>query len=274
LQSLSRIDEAESAYREAIRVAPSFIVPWIRLGDLLQSAARYNEAQAAYRELIRIDPSLSPAWIYLGNLLADHLTDLTEARVAYHRAEELGEVRLARGNLLWLELSAGDRESAQALRALVANSPLDEGAFPPIAFRLIDSGLALLAGDIPRALFQFGDALGRDGGVPQGFFDDQLRLLRLFAKHGAGERLLAWLDETGLGEQIAPIRSAFDAYVHGERKLSDVNPETRGAAKKIYDWLTSNKSKAAVGPMWPGPGTSELDRPKRKTRLGRPPRRT
>ena len=40
-----------------------------------------------------------------------------------------------------------------------------------------------------------------------------------------------------LSDRYWPIRVAFDAYLHGEARLMDVNPEVRSAAKRIFDWL-------------------------------------
>jgi hypothetical protein len=53
---------------------------------------------------------------------------------------------------------------------------------------------------------------------------------------------------------------AFDAYLHGEAKLMDVNPEVRGAAKRIYDWLDS--ARRAQTTMISESG--KVSRPKRK----------
>jgi len=63
------------------------------------------------------------------------------------------------------------------------------------------------------------------------------RLLRLAAARGYGDKLLTWFDEQGHADRYWPLRVAFDAYLHGAAKLMDVNPEVRGAAKRIYDWL-------------------------------------
>jgi tetratricopeptide (TPR) repeat protein/DNA-binding transcriptional ArsR family regulator len=257
---LARYDEAEAAYREAIRIDPAFAWPWNNLGNLLQDRlARYDEAEAAYREAIRIDLSGGGSWISVGNLLADHRGDPAQARAAYREAEQKGQAAMAQANLLWLELAEGRGDAARELRARFVAAAPGQPPFAPEGLLLIDSGLALIAGNVDEALHRLADALRSDGGVPPEFFDDLLRLLRLFAKHGTGVRLLAWLDETGLGETIAPVRAAFDAYLHDERKLLNVNPETRGAARRIYRWLTSNR-RERDGPLWPGPGTSELDR--------------
>jgi hypothetical protein len=73
-----------------------------------------------------------------------------------------------------------------------------------------------------------------------------LRVLRLAAARGYGDKLLAWLDEQGYADHYWPLRVAFDAYLHGEAKLMDVNPEVRGAAKRIYDWLDSARRTQAA----------------------------
>lgn len=64
-----------------------------------------------------------------------------------------------------------------------------------------------------------------------------LLVLRLAARRGLGDKLLAWLDERGLGDRYWPLRAAFDAYLHGEERLLDVNPEVRGAARHLFDQL-------------------------------------
>jgi hypothetical protein len=75
---------------------------------------------------------------------------------------------------------------------------------------------------------------------------DLLRLLRLAAARGYGDKLLAWLDEKGHADHYWPLRVAFDAYLHGEAKLMDVNPEVRSAAKRIYNWLDSARRAQAT----------------------------
>lgn len=49
-----------------------------------------------------------------------------------------------------------------------------------------------------------------------------------------GEKLLSWFDESGVGERYWPLRAGFEAYLYGEAKLRDVNPEVRAAANRIY----------------------------------------
>jgi tetratricopeptide (TPR) repeat protein len=272
---LKRYDEAEAAYREAIRLDPSDVYAWDNLGDTLEELKRYEEAEAAHREAIRLDPSYVDAWNSLGNLLADHLGQADAARDAYRRADAPGERAVPRANLAWLELTGGRLDAARESRqALADKSPsADTDELDPIAYDLLDSGIALVAGDVDQALTHLSQALERAGGVPAEHFDDLERLLRLFAKHRAGERLLEWFDETGLGDRYAPVRVGFAAYLRGPRTLLDVNPEVRGAAEEIYRWLAgADGEKGDNKPLWPGPGRSELDAAKapRKKKAKKP----
>jgi hypothetical protein len=74
------------------------------------------------------------------------------------------------------------------------------------------------------------------------FYDDLLRILRLAKGRGYGDRLLTFLTESNLADRHWPLYAAFDAYLHGEAKLRDINPEVRGAAKRIFDWLIAEAS--------------------------------
>jgi hypothetical protein len=69
----------------------------------------------------------------------------------------------------------------------------------------------------------------------QGFFDLFLRICR---KEGLGAQLLGFLAVKGLHDKYWPFYCAFDAYVHGERRLLDVNPEVRRAARRIFNRLS------------------------------------
>jgi Flp pilus assembly protein TadD len=88
---LGRYDEAELIYRRAIEIDPTYPYPWNNLGRLLQNhLARYNEAELAYRTAIAFDPNDARPWTNLGDLLADHLHRYDEAEAAYQKGVELG----------------------------------------------------------------------------------------------------------------------------------------------------------------------------------------
>lgn len=74
------------------------------------------------------------------------------------------------------------------------------------------------------------DVLGKCQGLT-------ILFLRLTSERGHGDRLLDWMDKSGIGDRYWAWRAAFNAYRHGEAKLMDVNPEVRDAATATYRWL-------------------------------------
>ncbi|MCK7582477.1 MAG: tetratricopeptide repeat protein [Chromatiales bacterium] len=266
---LARYEEAEAAYRQAIALDSNDASPWNNLGILLQHhLARYEEAEATYRQAIALDSNTprpgitwayccnttSPAtrkprpltakrlhwipmtpspWNNLGILLQDHLARYEEAEAAYQRALDLGLTpKNPQANLLFPYYTQPERSEAESLfDNLVERLPSPDAillrAFRALAmdnFGEATQALAMaLAGNSAALLMNYG----------------VLRVLRLAAARGYGDKLLAWLDEQGYTDHYWPLRAAFDAYLHGEAKLMDVNLKQRGAAKRIYDWLAS-----------------------------------
>ena len=55
LKALRRSAEAETAYREALRLQPDFADAWYNLGNLYVAAGRLGEAAAAYAEVVKLD---------------------------------------------------------------------------------------------------------------------------------------------------------------------------------------------------------------------------
>jgi tetratricopeptide (TPR) repeat protein len=85
LAYLDRYAEAETAYREAIRTDPDHATAHYGLGNALINLDRYAEAETAYREAIRINPDYATAHYELGNALFD-LDRYAEAETAYREA--------------------------------------------------------------------------------------------------------------------------------------------------------------------------------------------
>jgi tetratricopeptide (TPR) repeat protein len=120
---LSRYDEAETAYRQAIALDSNFALPWYHLGLLLKDhLARYDEAETAYRQAIALDSNDVWLWNNLGNLLKDHLARYNDAEAAYRQAIALdsNDVWLWNnlGNLLKDHLARHEEAEAAYLRAL------------------------------------------------------------------------------------------------------------------------------------------------------------
>ncbi|MCP5353288.1 MAG: tetratricopeptide repeat protein [Chromatiales bacterium] len=232
---LNRPDDAEQAYRRAIEIDPEFAPPWNNLGNLLMDDLnRPEEAEQAYRRAIEIDPEFAPPWNGLGSLLADHRNRPDEAEQAYRRAIEIDPGYTApMVNLAFLLATQPARQAE--LDALLSDL-LPQ--LPPYAAALLSAYLALAQDNFGAAAAQFGAALdSEDPALFSTHQDDVLRVLRLAAARGYGDRLLTWLDDHGLGDRYWPLRAAFDAYLHGEDRLLDVNPEVRTAAKRLLAWL-------------------------------------
>ncbi|HSK40086.1 MAG TPA: AAA family ATPase, partial [Arenibaculum sp.] len=204
------------------------------------AAWRHAETEAELRETVRLAPKRVRAWIALGNLLADHLRRPEEAESAYLRACEIGgkEVATARRGLIWLYLDAKRGDEARALRR-------DLSRLEPAGLHLLDAAIELAQDNFGAATRHLDAALRLDPNAPgEPCFDDLLRLLRRFERHGYAERLAAWFEETGHADRHAPTHAAFAAHIRGERMLLDVSPEVRQPAERIYAWLAGHLSPA------------------------------
>lgn len=208
----------------------------ISKGQALASLGDFNESIVAYRHAIRLRFDSWNAWMSLGNVLADHLGDSAEAEMAYREAiRHSGTNQMPRGNLIWLQISLERLEEARALRHVLSD-------IDTIGLALIDCALAIGADNLGSALKHLDAALRSDEAkLASTYFDDFLRLLRLFRARGFGERLIAWFEETGHADRRAPVFAALVAFIRGERFLRDVNPEVRSPAEKVLRWLTSQR---------------------------------
>lgn len=114
---LHRYEEAEDAYRRAIQLNGKYAIPWNGLGNLLQDyLQRYEEAEAAYRRAIELDEKNAKPWSGLGNLLQVHMQRYAEAETAYRRAIELDKKDLGSWNNLGNLLQDVQRyEEAEAI---------------------------------------------------------------------------------------------------------------------------------------------------------------
>ncbi len=212
---------------------------------VLGQLGRAEEALAVYDDLIaRIGVSEAPALQEVlaraldgkGRLLADRLGRSAEAEAAYHHGLSFApEDEMLRANLAWLLLETGRARDAEQLIAELST-------LAPEGRALLDAGREIAADNFGSGVAHLCKALETQ--LEQGespFFEDLLRLLRLAAARGFGERLLEWFKESGNADRYAPVYGALVAKVRGEQYLRDLNPEVRRFAEKFYDFLSRPK---------------------------------
>lgn len=126
LRESNDLPDAESAYRQAIILAPDDPWPWNGLGNLLAGILdRSTEAEGAYRKAIELSPSSVAPWNGLANLLADKLGRPTEAEEAYCKAIEQNPANAALWNNLGALLSDKLNRPTEAESALRKAIELD-----------------------------------------------------------------------------------------------------------------------------------------------------
>jgi Flp pilus assembly protein TadD len=237
---LERYAEAEAAFRKAIEIDPTQAFAWDNLGRLLAGPLeRYAEAEAAFRKAIEIDSEDAGPWISLGNLLADHLFHPDEAEKAYSTAMRIDPRNtLALANLAYLLLrQEGRRADAEtSYQAAIA-------ALPPHGAGLLRAFYALAVDNFGTATAELRSVLKESHAeLFTVFRDDLLRILQFAAERGNGDKLLAWLKSSDFSDRYWPLRVAFEAYLHGEDRLMDVNPEVRSGARLLLAEMTRRPS--------------------------------
>ncbi len=170
-----RLDEAITAYREAVAANPDFADGYNNLGLALAERRDFDAAVAAFRRAIALDPNLAAARNNLGNALRA-LGETDQALAAYRAAADgAGADAVAHNNLGVALEERGDLDAArEAIERAVALAPdyadarnnlgnllrhlgrLDE------AIALYRAGLALRPDDAGM-LCNLGGALGERG---------------------------------------------------------------------------------------------------------------
>jgi tetratricopeptide (TPR) repeat protein len=277
LVQLGRREDAIAAYDEVIgrfgasdqsalqeQVAEALFFKGISLGQL----GRPEDAIAAFDMVIGqfgaadqsdLQEQLDRALSWKGHVLHDDLGDLEGAEAAWRRAREM-DIPFSGGTyfLVWLLLSQARLDDAEAMRPVPDPERLD-----PVDALLIDAGFALARDNLGTALEHLATALDAGLDREHGSIHDLLPFLRLAEARGYGDKLIAWFETSGNADRYAPVHAAFVAYVKGEERLRDVNPEVRAPAKDLYEKLDKPRLARA----------KREGRPQEAPTAGRKPRR-
>lgn len=97
LQLAGESEEAADALATAHRLAPDFLPAIILLGDALLHLGRFDEAETRYRDALRVHPACGDAWRGLSNIKTRPLTDADGAalRAQLARADLREDDRIA-----------------------------------------------------------------------------------------------------------------------------------------------------------------------------------
>jgi tetratricopeptide (TPR) repeat protein len=257
---IARFDEApEPALREEVAKA------LFNKGSTLDDMGEWNAAiEAAEKSVAMIGTLDEERASSIQSLAARGLGDrLIDRRENYARAEpllvEAGNAfpEASRLSLAWLYLLDGRPAEATRARTVLEGISLPERA-------LLDAGLALASDDFGVATRHLAAALGDDPLAAASEHERDLeRLLRLAERRGHGERLIAWFEESGFADRLAPVHAAFIGYVRGERTLLDVNPEVRWPAQILYDRLDAPRRYRRANAPGPAPAKRGRGRPRK-----------
>jgi hypothetical protein len=122
LSTLGRQDEAEAAYREALRLRPDFADAYNNLGNALHALGRPDEAEASLREALRLRPDNAVAHVNFG-IVVEALGRLEDAAASYREALRLRPDFPEALNHLGISLFHRPDEAVACLRRLVAVQP-------------------------------------------------------------------------------------------------------------------------------------------------------
>lgn len=108
LEKTGSLTRAEFYYRHSLALSPDLATVHLNLANLLASLKRFDEAEASYRKALSLEPNSAIAWSNLGVLYACMQRD-QEAEQCHLKAMELdSQYAPARFNLSYLFLRRGD----------------------------------------------------------------------------------------------------------------------------------------------------------------------
>ena len=270
---LERYEEAEAAYYNALDREPSQAPLWANFGELMQlDVKRQDEAKDAFRRAVLLNPTPAGPWLDLGLTLA--ALESSQGAVDVFRrfavAESMDGSDWGRQGLVLFLYFDRREEAARAFEQALKFNPGEMQARRDLLVmhlvaqgtgQAIDDEFDAVVADLPpygTALFKALRAMGRENfgeaseafhaallaedpeifGVFIGVF---VAFMRLVVAKGYGNKLIRYFEEQGAEDRFWPILGALDAFTNGEERLSDLNPEVRGAATKIYALLQMPK---------------------------------
>ena len=127
---LRRYDDAVTSSRQALRINPEDAVTWDNLGITFYNLKRYDDAIASYREAVRINPAFAAAWNNLG-VANDEYKHYDNAITAFREAVRIDPDLAAAWSNLGLAYHHLNRydDAIAAYRQSLRINPEDEDAW-------------------------------------------------------------------------------------------------------------------------------------------------
>lgn len=258
LEHPERSDEAEIACRKVIELSPTQPSAWGRLGALLaMQPGRINDAESSFRKAIELNTNEFLSWFGLGVALAAQPQRMDEAEAALQKAIELEPgIGVAHGYLGLILTEKGELDAAEAAlqRAITLGTEL-RTFWRTLLKRVHARRDAAKAANVlnfdqaTEVLLQLESMLAMVDDIPntavtQPFVEDFLA--PLLANRTQAASVLGLLHGLGYDRHARPLLLAFEAAVEDKPDLLDVlEPETRNAAKRMYERLTKAAQRKA-----------------------------
>lgn len=236
LAAVGELEQAKRVLRHCLQLNGRFYLASIALGDIFTEEGKLVEAEHQYRFAGSVAPKSDTESLHASAFFVGYIVEHFDRSIRLYK-------RL-------LNINANDfvaKSNLLILQHFVPQGTLELDADDEMLRRHSLHGKALI-----RALLatQTGDRATAIGQITTIFAGDEdqifetyrgflLLLLREAARQHWGDLLLRMLDETGAGERHWPLRAGYEAYLYGEERLLDVNPEVRTAATKILRLLKS-----------------------------------
>jgi tetratricopeptide (TPR) repeat protein len=234
LQAAGDPEHAKDLYRTCLQLNRRFYLAAIALGDLLTEEGNLAEAEYQYRYAGSVAPKTDTEGLHASAFFVGYIVEHFDRSIRLYK--RLLNIKpddfVARSNLAVLEYF-----NSQAQLPLAIDDDLIE-QHSASGQNLIRALHAMRVGERGRAIAHVGAIFdGNEDGIFETYRGFLLLMFREAARQRWGDLLLRLLDETGASDRHWPLRAGYEAYLFGEERLLDVNPEVRTAAEKILRLL-------------------------------------
>lgn len=236
LRTIGEFEDAKRILKKCLKLNGRFYLAAIALGDILTEEGNLVEAEHQYRFAGSIAPRTDTEALHASAFFVGYIVEHFERSIRlYKRLLNIApDDWVAKSNLVVLEHFAVQG---------TLNVELDEhllAQHEPHGQALIRALVAMRSGERARAVAQVPTIFaGDEDQIFETYRGFLLLMFRESARQGWGDLLLRMLDETGASDRHWPLKAGYEAYLYGDDRLLDVNPEVRTAATKILSLMRS-----------------------------------